>query len=54
MKHIKVGILGIGNVAVGTYKALEMNCRRIERSVRRIHRYYKILSRSPEKTEALR
>ena len=34
-------------------QSAEMNCRRIERSVRRIHRYYKILSRSPEKDRGI-
>ena len=53
MKHIKVGILGIGNVAVGTYKALEMNCRRIEQSSGVSIDIIKILNRSPEKDRGI-
>ena len=53
MKHIKVGILGIGNVAVGTYKALEMNCRRIEQSSVVSIDIIKILNRSPEKDRGI-
>ena len=49
MKHIKVGILGIGNVAVGTYKTLEMNHSKIERSSGVSIDIVKILNRSPEK-----
>ncbi len=49
MKHIKIGILGIGNVAVGTCKALEKNHRRIEQSSGISIEIVKILNRNPEK-----
>lgn len=53
MKHIKVGILGIGNVAVGTYKALEMNFHRIQQSTGVSIDVIKILNRSPEKDRGI-
>ena len=30
MKEIKIGLLGLGNIGTGTYKALEMNREIIE------------------------
>ena len=53
MKHIKVGILGIGNVAVGTYKTLEMNHSKIERSSGVSIDIVKILNRNPEKDRGI-
>ena len=37
MKTIKVGLLGIGNVGSGTYRALEMNSAAIEKSAVKPH-----------------
>ncbi len=53
MKHIKVGILGIGNVAVGTYKTLEMNQKKIQRSSGVSIDIVKILNRNPEKDRGI-
>ena len=53
MKHIKIGLLGIGNVAVGTYKTLEMNRGRIQRATGISIDIIKILNRSPEKDRGI-
>ena len=33
MKEIRIGLLGLGNIGTGTYKALEMNREKIEKLV---------------------
>ena len=33
MKEIKIGLLGLGNIGTGTYKALEMNREIIEKKI---------------------
>jgi homoserine dehydrogenase len=53
MKTIKVGMLGIGNVGSGTYKALEMNCAAIEKSAGVHLEITKILNRRPEAKRAV-
>ena len=53
MKHVKIGLLGIGNVAVGTFRTLQMNHSRIERSTGISIDIIKILNRSPEKDRGI-
>ena len=53
MKHVKIGLLGIGNVAVGTFRTLQMNRSRIERSTGISIDIIKILNRSPEKDRGI-
>ena len=53
MKKIKIGMLGIGNVASGTYKALEMNCKAIGVSAGVELDIVKILNRRPDVKRAV-
>ena len=53
MKHVKIGLLGIGNVAVGTFRTLQMNHSRIQRSTGISIDIIKILNRSPEKDRGI-
>ena len=53
MKTIQIGILGIGNVAKGTYQTLELNRKRIEASTGASLSIAKILNRSPEKDRGI-
>ena len=48
MKTIKLGILGIGNVAKGTYQTLELNREKIEGSIGASIEIVKILNRRPD------
>lgn len=48
MKNINVGILGIGNVARGTYQTLELNRSKIEQATGASIQITKILNRRPE------
>ena len=52
-KHIKVGMLGIGNIGTGTYRALEMNHDRIEETTGLDIEIVKILNRHPEKDRGI-
>ncbi len=49
MKKIRVGMLGIGNVATGTYKTLELNKDKIKNSAGVDIEITRILNRHPEK-----
>ena len=53
MKTIKVGLLGIGNVAKGTYRTLELNCEKIKANTGVCIEISKILNRSPEKDRGI-
>lgn len=53
MKQISVGMLGIGNVATGTYKALAMNAARIEKTSNVHIEIVKILNRNPQKDRGI-
>lgn len=53
MKTIKVGLLGIGNVAKGTYRTLELNCEKIKANTGVCIEIAKILNRSPEKDRGI-
>ena len=46
--HIKVGMLGIGNVGRGTYETLEMNHQKIAETTGLDIVIVKILNRHPE------
>lgn len=48
MKKVKVGLLGIGNVATGTYKTLELNKEKIRESTGVDIEIAKILNRRPD------
>ena len=47
MKKVKVGLLGIGNVATGTYKTLQLNKEKIKESTGVDIEITKILNRRP-------
>jgi len=47
MKKIKIGVLGIGNVATGTYKTLQLNREKIQKSTGVDIEIVKILNRRP-------
>ncbi len=53
MKAVKVGILGIGNVAKGTYRTLELNCEKIKANTGVCIEITKILNRNPEKDRGI-
>lgn len=53
MKKVRVGILGIGNVATGTYKTLELNREKIQSSTGVDIEITKILNRHPEKERGI-
>ena len=53
METIKIGMLGIGTVAKGTYRTLEMNRRKIEEATGVSLEITKILNRHPERDRGI-
>ena len=53
MKKINIGMLGIGNIGVGTYRTLEMSRAKIEQSTGMSLDIVKILNRHPEKDRGI-
>ena len=49
MKTVKIGLLGLGNIGVGTYKTLEMNRKQIEAAAGRRVEITKILERDVDR-----
>ena len=53
MKTIKIGLLGMGNIGTGTYKALEMNREEIEANVNAKVEIVKILEKDVDRDRGI-